>query len=474
MASGLTLWCGEFGRHPARLRKPPGKGFYPRNGTIMPFDASPAVNETTIEYAAEALGARLREVRRANKISQRRLAAVAGIDLATVQGLEQGQGTLRSLLAVLGVLELRFDNQLPFLGVGKWIANVRKAMGYSQATLATLIGLSKPTIINIEHGRGNLRSLLQMMCFLRLVPTVVPQTNPLNGARLILGDCLEVLPSLPDHSINAVIVDLPYSLTNLAWDEAIPLAPLWEQFRRVLKPTGAVVLTASQPFTAELVMSNPTWFKEALVWEKSRATGFLQASKRHLKKHEDILVFSPGTIVSGSARQTARNMTYNPQGLVELEGPLRSRSGIMNSDTLADTGGQNTLSPIYRPCYIKPNTKRNGEPATYNGDQIRGRGRNQTHTNYPTSVLRYPSEPKPIHPTQKPLELMRYLVRTFTNEGDTILDCCFGSGTTAVAAVMEGRQFVGVERDPTYFQMASERLNKITPPINGLSAIRPF
>ena len=134
----------------------------------------------------------------------------------------------------------------------------------------------------------------------------------------------------------------------------------------------------------------------------------------------------------------------------------------MSGDTLTDSGGHNTLSPIYRPCYIKPNTKRNGEAATFNGKPIGGDGRNQTHTNYPTSVLRYPSETKPIHPTQKPLELMRYLVRTFTNEGDTVLDCCFGSGTTAVAAVMEGRRFIGVERDPTYFEMARKRLSETT------------
>ncbi|PTT76603.1 hypothetical protein DBR41_25070, partial [Pseudomonas sp. HMWF010] len=375
--------------------------------------------------------------------------------------LEQGCGTLRSLLAVLGVLRLRFADQQPSLEVGGWIATVRRATGYSQAALATLIGLSKPTIIQIEHGRGNLRSLLLAMMFLRLTPMVVPQTDPLHGARLILGDCLEVLPTLPDRSISAVIADLPYSLTNLEWDEAIPLEPLWEQFRRVLKPTGAVILTASQPFTAELVMSNPEWFKEALVWEKSRATGFLQASKRHLKKHEDVLVFSPGTIVSGRGHQIARNMTFNPQGLVELERPVRSGGGIVKGGTLSDSGGQNTLSPIYRPCYIKPNTKRNGEPDTFNGKPITGDGRNQTHTNYPKSILRFPSEFRPVHPTQKPLELMRYLVRTFTNEGDTVLDCCFGSGTTAVAAVMEGRRFVGVEKDAGYFELAQERLRLV-------------
>lgn len=233
----------------------------------------------------------------------------------------------------------------------------------------------------------------------------------------------------------------------------------------ILTPTGVVVLTASQPFTAELVMSNPEWFKDALVWEKSRATGFLQARKRHLKKHEDILVFSPGTVVSGKGHQTARNMTYNPQGLVELEGPIRSRNGNMKGGALSYSGGYNTLSPVYRPCYIKPNVNRNGEANTFNGKAIMGDGRNQTHTNFPTSILRFASETMPVHPTQKPLDLMRYLVRTFTNEGDTVLDCCVGSGTTGVAAIMEGRRFVGIERDESYFQMATDRLMKTAPPI---------
>lgn len=428
---------------------------------VMPFDSTPSVNDYTPSCGAD-FGSSLRQARRARKVTQQGLAMAAALDLATVQGLERGRGNVGSLVAVLETLEHRFQGQPPKVELGDWIAAKRKEAGYSQSALSTLIGTSKPTIIQIERGRGSLRSLFPVASALGLEMVVVPYEVPEHSARLILGDCIDVLSTLPDHSINAVIADLPYSLTNLAWDQAIPLAPLWEQFRRVLKPTGAVILTASQPFTAELVMSNPTWFKEALVWEKSRATGFLQASKRHLKKHEDILVFSPGTIVSGRRHQTARNMTFNPQGLVKIERPLRSRRGIMNGDTLADTGDHNTLSPIYRPCYIKPNVKRNGEPATFNGDQIRGRGRNQTHTNYPTSVLRYPSVPTPIHPTQKPLDLMRYLVRTFTNEGETVLDCCFGSGTTAVAAVMEGRRFIGVERDPTYFEMARKRLSETT------------
>ena len=430
----------------------------------MPFDAALPVNESTICRAAERLGESLRQARRSRKFTQQRLATAAGIDIATVRGLERGVGTVGSLLAVLALLEHRFPDQPSGAELGAWLVQMRKSAGYSQQALAVRNGVSKPTIIQIEHGRGNIGSLLRVMRALGVATTVVQQTDPLHGARLICGDCLDVMPTLPANSVNAIITDLPYSLTNLEWDRPIPLAPLWDQFRRLLSPTGVVVLTASQPFTAELVMSNPEWFKDALVWEKSRATGFLQAKKRHLKRHEDILVFSPGTVVSGKGHQTARNMTYNPQGLVELEKPVRSRNGNMEGSAPSHSGGHNSLSPIYRPCYIKPNTKRNGEASTFNGEPIRGGGRNQTHTNYPTSVLRFASETQTVHPTQKPLELMRYLVRTFTNEGDTVLDCCFGSGTTGVAAVMEGRKFVGIERDEGYFQMAKERLTKTARP----------
>jgi len=257
---------------------------------------------------------------------------------------------------------------------------------------------------------------------------------------------MEVMPTLPDASVDAIIADLPFAVTALEWDQPIPLAPLWDQFRRLLKPTGVVVLNAAQPFTTILAASNLGWLKESLVWEKSRVTGFLQSKKRHLKQHEDILVFSPGTVVSGNARQTARNMTFNPQGLVELDKPVRSQNG-MKGGTPSNSGDRNTLSPLYRPCYIKP---------------ITGDARDQSHTNYPTSILRFASESRPIHNCQKPLSLLRYLVRTYTNEGDTVLDCCFGSGTTGVAAVVEGRQFIGIEKDVGYFEMARDRLTKLS------------
>ena len=423
----------------------------------MPFDAAILVNDFTTSEAAQTLGEGLRHARLATGLTQQQVADRAAIDLATVRVLERGGGTMGPLLGAFDVLGARFHDQPPEAPLPEWIAACRKARGWSQEALAARLGISKPTIIQIERGKGQVRSLVAVMSSLGLRTEVVANDAP-HEVQLHHGDCLEVMPGLADRSIHAIIADLPYSMTALKWDRAIPLEPLWEQFRRLLTPTGVVVLTASQPFTSALVMSNPEWFKYALVWEKSRATGFLQATKRHLRKHEDILVFSPGTVVSGKGHQTARNMTYNPQGLVELETPVRSPNGNMEGRSLSYAGGYNRLSPHFRPCYRQPNAKLSGEPSLFNGRPIRGDGRNQTHTNYPTSILRFASENKPLHPTQKPLDLMRYLVRTFSNEGDIVMDCCFGSGTTGVAALMEGRRFVGIEQDAGYFEMAKQRI----------------
>lgn len=423
----------------------------------MPFDTALSVNDFTTSDTARRLGESLRHARLAAHLTQQQLADRATMDLATVRVLERGGGTVGPLLGALDVLGARLHDQPSGAPLPAWIAACRKARGWSQESLAVRLGISKPTVIQIEHGRGQVRSLLAMMSALGVQVEVVAMDAP-QAVQLHHGDCLDIMPGLADRSIHAIIADLPYSMTALKWDRAIPLEPLWEQFRRLLTPTGVVILTASQPFTSALVMSNPDWFKYALVWERSRATGFLQASKRHLRKHEDILVFSPGTVVSGKGHQTARNMTYNPQGLVELETPVRSLNRNMEGGSLSYSGGYNSLSPHFRPCYRKPNAKLSGEPSLFNGRPIRGDGRNQTHTNYPTSILRFASENKPVHPTQKPLDLMRYLVRTFSNEGDTVMDCCLGSGTTGVAALMEGRRFVGIEQEGGYFEIAKQRI----------------
>ena len=222
---------------------------------------------------------------------------------------------------------------------------------------------------------------------------------------LIEGDCLEVLQEIPDQSVDLILCDLPYGTTQNKWDSVIPFAPLWAQYKRVCK--GAVVLTASQPFTSVLVASNLPDFKYAWVWAKSAATGHLNAKRMPMKAHEDVLVFGASS--------------YSPQGLKSFNKIVRRGS---NGTNFGKSGTVNT----------------------------------QEFTNYPRSILNIPSDPKPVHPTQKPVALMEYLVLTYTNKGDTVLDNCMGSGTTGVACANTKRKFIGIERDAKYFDIACDRI----------------
>lgn len=224
---------------------------------------------------------------------------------------------------------------------------------------------------------------------------------------LIEGDCLEVMADLPAQSVDMVLCDLPYGTTQNKWDTVIPFARLWAAYNRVC--AGPVVLTASQPFTSALVMSNVNQFKYAWVWEKSAATGHLNAKRMPMKKHEDILVFRQGP--------------YNPQGLQPLGKVVRRGS---NGSNFGASGRENF----------------------------------QEYTNYPRSILSFASDTAIVHPTQKPVALMEYLIRTYTNEGDTVLDNCMGSGTTGVACANTGRKFIGIEKDPAYFDIACERIER--------------
>jgi site-specific DNA-methyltransferase (adenine-specific) len=238
---------------------------------------------------------------------------------------------------------------------------------------------------------------------------------------LHLGDCLEVLPTLPDASVDAIIADLPYGTTACKWDSVIPLEPLWKEYKRVIKPRGAVVLFGSQPFTSRLVMSNPDWYRHEWVWIKNRGSNFGNTIREPFKEHESILVFGPG------------KWTYNKQ--------MQERTGggvaLIGKDIRRKTGTENYG---------------NFQEYTVSLPPLR----------VPSSWQKFNTEVG-LHPTQKPVALLEYLVRTYTNEGDTVLDNTMGSATTGVACLNTGRNFIGIERDPTYYDIALHRLEAVTP-----------
>lgn len=256
---------------------------------------------------------------------------------------------------------------------------------------------------------------------------------------LHLGDCLDLMKTIPDHSIDLVLCDLPYGTTACKWDVVIPLDPLWQEYERVMKPTSVAVLTANQPFTSALVMSRPNLFKYSWVWVKNRPTGAQHAKNRPMGKHEDVLVFSKAPM--GHVSQLGeRRMQYNPQGVVD--GPVK---------TIKAKGFHSRI------VGARPN-------------QV---GREYvSQTGFPHTVLEFDKDEDHIHPTQKPVALMEYLIRTYTNEGDTVLDNTMGSGTTGVACMNTGRKFIGIERDEKYFSIAQYRIEAAAKPNQpGLSGI---
>lgn len=242
--------------------------------------------------------------------------------------------------------------------------------------------------------------------------------------RLMLGDCLHRMAEIATGSVDLVLTDPPYGTTACKWDAVIPLEPMWEQVRRVLKPNGAAVLFSAQPFTSSLVMSNTGWFKYQWVWKKNVAGGFAQAKNKPMPKHEDISVFSSGK--TGHAMQCKNRVPYNPQGIVpygkEIKNSISHRASAFEARKNA------------RASYV------------------------QEFTGYPDTILEFDCERNGIHPTQKPVALMEYLIRTYTNEGETVLDFTMGSGTTGVACANTGRKFIGIERDPEYYQIACKRM----------------
>lgn len=233
----------------------------------------------------------------------------------------------------------------------------------------------------------------------------------LGNGEFWLGDCLELMSAIPDGSVDMVLCDLPYGTTACAWDVVIPFDALWAQYRRVAKERAAIVLTAAQPFTASVVASNMGEFRHSWIWNKVRPSNPQLAKLQPLKVHEDVLVFGQ------------KSPTYIPQGLME----------IPESDRKVHRPESNSLGHCKRKPYV------------------------QTHTGYPKTIQVFNSE-RGLHPTQKPVALFDYLIRTYTNPGDLVLDNCAGSGTTAVAAEQTGRRWLCIEREPAYYYGAVGRV----------------
>jgi len=229
--------------------------------------------------------------------------------------------------------------------------------------------------------------------------------------QLIHGDCLEKMADIADGSVDMILCDLPYGTTACKWDTVIPFDPLWAQYRRIAKRNAAIVLTASQPFTTALIASNMREFRYTWVWDKKLSSGSLNASHRPMKRHEDVCVFSQG------------RSAYFPEMRM---GVMRTKGGGKASE-----------------CYGKV------VPTKSLSDQY-----------FPTTILEFSNANQrgKVHPTQKPVALMEYLIRTYTQEGETVLDNCMGSGTTGVACINTGRKFIGIERDEKYFQIATDRI----------------
>lgn len=230
---------------------------------------------------------------------------------------------------------------------------------------------------------------------------------------LCLGDCLQLMGDLPSNSIDMVCCDMPYGVTACKWDTAIDLDLMWKHLKRVVKPNAAIILTATQPFTSVLIMSNIKAFKYEWIWYKSRYTGFLQAKFMPMKSHENICVFC----YKGKP-------TYNAQKTIG-HNPTNSAIGYGHSPTFGNSKQRN-----------------------YKGGDT---------TRYPKTIQAFKSE-RGYHPTQKPVPLMEYLIKTYTNEGDSVLDFAMGSGTTGVAAVNLKRRFIGMELEQNYFDIAKARL----------------
>ena len=240
-------------------------------------------------------------------------------------------------------------------------------------------------------------------------------------AQVFLGDCLEIMPQIESNSVDMVLCDLPYGITQSKWDVIIPFDKLWEQYNRIIKPNGAIVLFGSEPFSSALRMSNPKIYKYDLYWKKSKPVGFANAKKMPLKNVETISIFYKSL------------PTYNPQGIEKCNRVISNSTKKIK---------QNNITAI-------------------NGGAFKTDTFIQEFTNYPRQIIEFGVE-QGLHPTQKPVALFEYLIRTYTNENMVVMDNTMGSGSTGVACKNTNRSFIGIEKDEEYFKIAEQRINART------------
>lgn len=258
--------------------------------------------------------------------------------------------------------------------------------------------------------------------------TTSPSDYKDTNINLMLGDCLERMKEIPDGSVDMILTDPPYGTTACKWDSIIPLDKMWEQLKRIIKPSGAIVLFGQEPFSSFLRCSNIEMFKYDWYWRKSRPSGFTNAKLKPLKDIEVISVFSAGKTANGSSN----NMPYNPQGLTDIN--LEWKRPKHYED------GDKGVNPSRKSHKLERVIEKGG---------------------YPRQVLDYPNPNNEVlHPTQKPVALMEYLIKTYTDAGDTILDFTMGSGTTGVACANTNRKFIGIEQDEKYFSIAKDRIEE--------------
>ena len=232
------------------------------------------------------------------------------------------------------------------------------------------------------------------------------------------------MKDIPDKSVDMILCDLPYGTTDCKWDSVIPFEPLWDQYNRLIKDNGAIVLFGSEPFSSALRMSNLTMYKYDWVWDKVQGANFLNVKYQPLKNIENIMVFSKGRITNGR-RQPIK---YNPQGVV--------KNNIVKTNSSDYTG-------------------------TFSSSSIKkGKQYMTTGTGYPKCIIQFTKDKSSLHPTQKPVALLEYLIKTYTNKGDVVLDNCMGSGSTGVACVNTNRRFIGIKLDEGYFNIAKKRIEE--------------